>query len=55
MSGYRLINSFKNPAAPANVIYSQWIGYLEEKHAGGLGIQQHAKHPSVTKTRRVRH
>ena len=32
MSSFRLIDSFKNAAAPVNVIYSQWLGYLDGTH-----------------------
>lgn len=29
MSSFRLIDTFKNAAAPVNVVYSQWVGYLD--------------------------
>jgi len=29
MSSFRFIDEFKNAAAPVNVIYSQWLGYLD--------------------------
>ncbi len=37
MSSFSLIDEFKNAAAPVNVIYSQWLGYLDETHAGYFG------------------
>jgi len=37
MSSFRLINAFKNGAAPVNVIYSQWLGYLDGTHADYFG------------------
>jgi ribonuclease J len=37
MSDFRRINKFKNAAAPVNVIYSQWLGYIDGKHAGQFG------------------
>ncbi len=37
MSSFRLIDEFKNAAAPVNVIYSQWLGYLDGKHADYFG------------------
>jgi ribonuclease J len=37
MSSFRLINAFKNAAAPVNVIYSQWLGYLDGTHADYFG------------------
>jgi len=37
MSSFRLINAFKNTAAPVNVIYSQWLGYLDGTHADYFG------------------
>jgi ribonuclease J len=37
MSSFRLINAFKNAAAPANVIYSQWLGYLDGTPADYFG------------------
>jgi len=40
MSSFRLIDEFKNAAAPANVIYSQWLGYIDRKHAGQFGSHQ---------------
>jgi ribonuclease J len=32
MSSFRLINSFKDATTPVNVIYSQWLGYLDGTH-----------------------
>jgi ribonuclease J len=40
MSSFRLINAFKNAAAPVNVIYSQWLGYLDVKHADYFGSDE---------------
>jgi ribonuclease J len=37
MSSFRLINEFKNAAVPVNVIYSQWLGYLDGNHADYFG------------------
>jgi ribonuclease J len=37
MSSFRLINAFKNAAALVNVIYSQWLGYLDGSHADYFG------------------
>jgi ribonuclease J len=37
MSSFRLINAFKNAAAPVNVIYSQWLGYLDGTHTEYFG------------------
>jgi ribonuclease J len=37
MSSFRLIDEFNNDAAPVNVIYSQWLGYLDGIHAGYFG------------------
>lgn len=37
MSSFRLIDEFKNAAAPVNVIYSQWLGYLDGTHANYFG------------------
>jgi ribonuclease J len=37
MSSFRLINAFKTGAAPVNVIYSQWLGYLDGTHADYFG------------------
>jgi ribonuclease J len=40
MSSFRLINAFKNSAAPVNVIYSQWLGYLDGTHTDYFGSVQ---------------
>ena len=40
MSNFRLIDKFKNTAAPVNVIYSQWLGYLEGNHADYFGCDK---------------
>jgi ribonuclease J len=40
MSSFRLINAFKNAAAPVNVIYSQWLGYLDGSHADLFGSNE---------------
>ena len=37
MSSFRFIDEFKNAAAPVNVIYSQWLGYLDGNHSGYFG------------------
>ena len=37
MSSFRLIDEFKNAAAPVNVIYSQWLGYLDGAHPDYFG------------------
>ncbi len=37
MSSFRFINEFKNAAAPVNVIYSQWLGYLDGTHGDYFG------------------
>jgi ribonuclease J len=37
MSSFRLINKFKGAAAPVNVIYSQWLGYLDGNPADYFG------------------
>jgi ribonuclease J len=37
MSSFPLIDEFKNAAAPVNVIYSQWLGYLDGNHGGYFG------------------
>src|SRR5664280_317916 len=37
MSSFRLIDKFKSPVAPVNVIYSQWLGYLDGNHPGYFG------------------
>ena len=46
MSGFRFIEKFKNAAAPVNVIYSQWLGYLDGTHAGYVGSDQIAAYRS---------
>lgn len=33
MSSFRFIDEFKSAAAPVNVIYSQWLGYLDRNYA----------------------
>lgn len=40
MSSFHLIDEFKNDAGPVNVIYSQWLGYLDGKHADYYGSDQ---------------
>jgi ribonuclease J len=37
MSSFRLIDEFENAAAPVNVIYSQWLGYLDGTHGDYFG------------------
>jgi ribonuclease J len=46
MSSFRLIEEFKNEVAPVNVIYSQWLGYLDGTHADYLGSYQIAAYRS---------
>lgn len=40
MSSFRFVNTFKNPAAPVNVIYSQWLGYLDGTHPEYFGSDE---------------
>jgi len=37
MSSFDFIDQFKNAAAPVNVIYSQWLGYLDGNHPEYFG------------------
>jgi ribonuclease J len=37
MSSFRLIQRFKSAAAPVNVIYSQWLGYIDGDHPEYFG------------------
>jgi len=37
MSSFRKINVFRNDIAPVNIIYSQWLGYLDGNHADYFG------------------
>jgi ribonuclease J len=37
MSDFRRINKFKNAETPVNVIYSQWLGYIDGKHIDQFG------------------
>ena len=37
MSDFRRIDKFKNAETPVNVIYSQWLGYLDGKHGNQFG------------------
>ena len=46
MSSFRLIDEFKNAAAPVNVIYSQWLGYLDGNHADYFGSDKIAAYRS---------
>ena len=46
MSSFHLIDEFKNAAAPVNVTYSQWLGYLDGKHADYYGSDQIAAYRS---------
>jgi ribonuclease J len=46
MSSFHLIDKFKNTAAPVNVIYSQWLDYLDGKHADYYGSDQIAAYRS---------
>jgi ribonuclease J len=50
MSSFHLIDEFKNAAAPVNVIYSQWLGYLDGTHADYFGsdrISAYRSDPAV--------
>ena len=50
MSSFRLIDEFKDAAAPVNVIYSQWLGYLDGTHPDYFGsdrIAAYRKDPEV--------
>lgn len=50
MSSFRLINSFKSAAAPVNVIYSQWLGYLDGTHSDYFGsdkVSAYRRDPEV--------
>jgi len=40
MSSFDFIDEFKNVAAPVNVIYSQWLGYLDGTHPDYYGSDQ---------------
>lgn len=40
MSSFELIDEFKNAAVPVNVIYSQWLGYLDGKHSEYFGSDE---------------
>lgn len=40
VSGFRRIEEFKNAVAPVNVIYSQWLGYLDGNHADYFGTDR---------------
>jgi ribonuclease J len=40
MSSFGLIDQFKNAAAPVNVIYSQWLGYLDGNHPEYFGSEE---------------
>jgi ribonuclease J len=42
MSSFHLIDELKNAAAPVNVIYSQWLGYLDGTHADYFGSDETA-------------
>jgi ribonuclease J len=46
MSSFHLIDEFKNDDAPVNVIYSQWLGYLDGNHADYFGSDQIAAYRS---------
>jgi ribonuclease J len=51
MSSFGLIDEFENAAAPVNVIYSQWIGYLDGSHPEYFGSDKIAAYrtaPDVT-------
>ena len=40
VSGFKLIDQFKNAAAPVNVIYSQWLGHLDGSHPEYYGCSE---------------
>lgn len=42
VSSFHLIDEFKNAAAPVNVIYSQWLGYLDGTHPDYFGSAETA-------------
>ena len=46
VSSFPLIDTFKNAAAPVNVIYSQWLGYLNGSHTGYYGCDKIASYRS---------
>jgi ribonuclease J len=46
MSSFLLIDEIKNAAAPVNVTYSQWLGYLDGKHSDYYGSDQIAAYRS---------
>jgi ribonuclease J len=46
MSSFRLIDEFQNAAAPINVVYSQWLGYLDGNHADYFGSDRIAAYRS---------
>jgi ribonuclease J len=46
MSSFPFIEKFKKAAAPVNVIYSQWLGYLDGNHAGYFGSNEIAAYRS---------
>jgi ribonuclease J len=46
MSGFRFIDKFKNAAAPVNVIYSQWLGYLDGSHLEYFGSDKISRYRS---------
>jgi ribonuclease J len=37
MSSFRKISAFRNDMAPVNIIYSQWLGYLDGNHVDYFG------------------
>jgi ribonuclease J len=50
MSSFKLIDQFKNAAAPVNVIYSQWLDYLDGNHPGYFGsdkVADYRRDPGV--------
>ncbi len=40
MSSFPFIDEFRNSAAPVNVFYSQWLGYLDGNHAEYFGSER---------------
>ena len=50
MSKYKAMNFYKNSVSPLNVIYSQWLGYLEwsdHKYYGAESIAAYLEDPEV--------
>jgi ribonuclease J len=47
MSSFDFIDKFKNAAAPVNVIYSQWLGYLDGNHPEYFGSDRIAAYQTA--------